>query len=494
MSGFVRGLVSGGVTVVVLLSAASIIAPLPQEDQGLVVEVEPNPVGSGSDEEDPEGEPEEPEPGAQAPALERAPAPDAAPTAPEAEAEGAPTESPQTGEIDLPPGSEFNRPPPEGEAIIPGTDQTALPGAAPAVPTPSTDIATPPAPDTAPGSVPQTDAEATGVMVAPDVVDASPTIPSTGEAPILPIPGATSPLEPSTEAQPARRINPTSPIGVAPNIAAEATPSMIRVPVPGHKIALPNVRTGRLPTVGGENAAQQAEESEIVFADPADLDAVARYAAPFEAEGDGPLFSVILIDAGEEGLDRETLKTFSFPVTFAVDASRPDAEQAMRDYRAAGFEVVLLMTGLPEGAQPSDLEVSLSAYLSRVPESVAIMDAEAGTLQSDRPLLTQLMAMLDESGHGVVTYDRGLNTAEKMAQAAKVPSALVFRVLDGEQEAGSTIRRYLDRGAFKAAQDGQVVVVGHSYPETVTALFSWALEGKGADLTMAPISAILRGQ
>ena len=49
----------------------------------------------------------------------------------------------------------------------------------------------------------------------------------------------------------------------------------------------------------------------------------------------------------------------------------------------------------------------------------------------------------------------------------------------------------LDRAAFKAAQEGRVVVVGTTRPETIAALMEWSIEGKGASVALAPISAVL---
>jgi polysaccharide deacetylase 2 family uncharacterized protein YibQ len=64
-------------------------------------------------------------------------------------------------------------------------------------------------------------------------------------------------------------------------------------------------------------------------------------------------------------------------------------------------------------------------------------------------------------------------------------------VLDRERESGVVIKRYLDRAALKAGQVGRVVVIGHSYPETVTALFSWAMSDRPATVALAPVSAVL---
>ena len=55
-------------------------------------------------------------------------------------------------------------------------------------------------------------------------------------------------------------------------------------------------------------------------------------------------------------------------------------------------------------------------------------------------------------------------------------------------------RRYLDRAAFKAAQEGRVVVQGTTRPETVQALLEWTVEGRAGSVELAPASAVLQVQ
>lgn len=412
-------------------------------------------------------------------------------------------EKPQTAETPAVVLPDPTAPAPDADPATPGAEQaapvqpgapeqstvTAQPGTTPGADTasaPSPSAPAPTSPATAPGSdaAPATPAPATTPQPAPEV--AAVPIPRNDTAlPSIP--------DPATPRQP----DPGD-VDADTDTQDTATPALgaLRVPVPGREIRLPDVRTGRLPTVGGDAAVTveaveaPAAEDEI---DPATLGALARYAAPFTREGEKPLFSIVLIDEGDGGLDRATLSTFTFPVTFALDPTRPGAADAMRAYRAAGFEVVLLARGLPEGASPSDLEVTLASYLNTLPETVAVMTPAQSALQSSRPLLQQLMAVTSETGHGVLTFDRGLNAAGQLARSFDVPAATAFRELDAEQEPASTIRRYLSRAAFKAGQDGQVVMVGRNYADTVTALFAWALESQG-DVTLAPLSAILRGQ
>jgi hypothetical protein len=107
---------------------------------------------------------------------------------------------------------------------------------------------------------------------------------------------------------------------------------------------------------------------------------------------------VILIDEPDDRLDIETLTRFSFPVAFAIDPSRPDAAERAAIYRAAGFEVLMLASVIPEGATASDTEVALSVARDRVPEAIAIMDTPESRVQSDRVVLEATVGVAARAG------------------------------------------------------------------------------------------------
>ncbi len=255
--------------------------------------------------------------------------------------------------------------------------------------------------------------------------------------------------------------------------------------------------SARLPQIG----ATRSDTTEAVVEEPAPeardadaprLDALARNASAFENSDGKPLFSVILIDDGSGGIDRSVLATFTFPVTFAIDPTRPDAKQAAEELSDAGFEVVALATGLPDGATASDVETTLEAHLAQIPQAVAVMDVAQGGLAAQRQLAEQALTFAARDGHGLIGWSGGLGPLEAAARKGDAPVALVYRALDNEDENSTRIGRYLDRAAFKAAQDGAVIMVGRARPETVTALFEWALDSKSGQVALAPVSAVLR--
>ena len=151
----------------------------------------------------------------------------------------------------------------------------------------------------------------------------------------------------------------------------------------------------------------------------------------------------------------------------------------------------MLATGVPEGAQAQDLEVAFGVMATGLPEAVAVIDTAAGQFQGNRLLAGQVVPLVAAQGRGLVTWDRGLNAADQVARREGLPATVAFRALDAEGEAAPVIRRYLDRAAFKAAQEGRVTVIGTTRPETIAALLEWAVEGRSATVALAPVTAVL---
>ena len=109
-------------------------------------------------------------------------------------------------------------------------------------------------------------------------------------------------------------------------------------------------------------------------------------------------------------------------------------------------------------------------------------------------MATQVVPILKAQGRGLISWDRGLNAADQVARREGLPSGMVFRKLDAGGENKAAVRRALDRAAFKAAQDGRVMVIGQTLPDTVAAVMEWAVEGRSASVALAPVSAVLTVQ
>ncbi|WP_071673367.1 divergent polysaccharide deacetylase family protein [Nioella nitratireducens] len=452
--GLISGLIWGALLAIVAVALLSLGAPLPDRPSPATPvvtaapETAPPPPSANTDDGSMTGA---------TGAVTQAPPPTEA-ASPTETAQGASTpsepERTATGpasEIPLPAGSEFNRPPEERDPALPGID--TAPAAPPQVVTQVPSPVASPMPNTS--SAPQPTATA--------AVEAPQAMPSPETDDTVTGPGNSAPLPPLAEDQP-------TPLGL-PQIEAD-----------------PAAETASAP----QGRPLQPITDPLTEADPeGPARAIDLYAAPFDAAETRPLMAVILIDDESFPLGRDVLTRFDFPVTFAIDPRRPDAAEAAQAYRAAGFEVVMMADVLLEETTPDEVPDLLHGGFDMVPEAVAVLDTPAQAIQGRRDVLETVVEDLASSGHGLVAYPRGLNMAEQAAGRAGVPAATLFREIDGDRERATVITRYLDRAAFAAAQEGTAIVVGHTYSDTVTALFSWALGTRSSEVALAPLSAVL---
>ncbi|MCU0903060.1 MAG: divergent polysaccharide deacetylase family protein [Tabrizicola sp.] len=226
-------------------------------------------------------------------------------------------------------------------------------------------------------------------------------------------------------------------------------------------------------------------------ATPADARPITQFATTFENPDAKPPMAIVLIDRGASDLDRAGLAALPFPVSFALDPLDPATPAHAALYRAAGREVVMLVTGIAEGAQASDVEVAFQSMEQGLPEAVAVMDLADTVFQNDRQLASAVVPILKAQGRGLLTWDAGLNAADQVARREDLETAMVFRDLGTAGADKIAIRRLLDRAVFKAGQDGRVSVVGEADPDTVAALLEWSVEGKAATVALAPVTAVL---
>ncbi len=462
--GLISGLIWGAFFAIVGVTVLSLGAPLPDRmmpaDAGMdETSVMADMPDMAANEAPQQSESAAPQSEAETPMDVAAPVETPEPAAP-ASPQSTPASSGPISSIPLPAGSEFNRAPAEEDAALPGTD--AAPSAPPQAASSLPSISAPPLPDTQSAPLPV----ATSNLQAP-VTSATPE----AESPATPTETASAP---APEAAPERLGLPQ--IETGPVAETETPPA-----------GQPLQRLTEAPVVGAETE----EGAAAPVATLEDLPAIEAFAAPFDESETRPLMAVILIDDGNFPLGRSTLTRFEFPVAFAIDPEREDAAEAAAEFRAAGFEVVLLADLFSEEIAEADVAGILDGGFETLPEAVAVLDSVSGVIQGNRDALQGVVEYLSDSGHGLVTYPRGLNVAQQAATRAQVPGGLIYRQIDEEQERATVITRYLDRAAFAAGQEDTVIIIGHTYSDTVTALFSWALGSRSEGVAIAPLSAVL---
>ena len=67
----------------------------------------------------------------------------------------------------------------------------------------------------------------------------------------------------------------------------------------------------------------------------------------------------------------------------------------------------------------------------------------------------------------------------------------MFRDFDESGQDATVIRRFLDQAAFRARQEGSVIMVGRLRPATISALLLWGLQDRAASVRLTPISEVL---
>ena len=370
----------------------------------------------------------------------------------------------------------------------------------------------------------------------PDANTADGAVMVDGDAPVLPSPQAVAPEEPVNEAELSISTDPSQPL--APQVPKEETafeeapldvipeeavvevaPETTAVPQPV-EVAPVEPQQPDAPSVDGEStfppvdtveeelrpkigrpAGSLVDRDDALVEQPADqvevvnLPPIDAFAVPFENADAKPLMSIVLIDAGADlegaAVGLPALRSFPAPITFAVDSSLPDAVARMNKYRGEGFEV-LAMIDFPDGATAGDAEVTLDAVLSQMTEVVGVLEGVGNGMQASREASDQATQILLSTGHGFVTQSKGLNTVAKLAEREGVPTSTVFRDFDSADQSPTVIRRFLGQAAFRAGQEGGVIMLGRLRADTISALLLWSLQVRAARVSMAPISAVLK--
>ncbi|WP_322893627.1 MULTISPECIES: divergent polysaccharide deacetylase family protein [unclassified Yoonia] len=290
----------------------------------------------------------------------------------------------------------------------------------------------------------------------------------------------TNPPEPAVELPEPEDLQPDPPkVAVSPPSSVENLPAPAAEPAPPPAPAVRVNRPGTEP------------EPELVEDMGPATPPLMRYAAVFDYAADLPLVAVVLMDDPAMRDAPAVIASLPFVPTMVLNAAAPDVTERMRAYRAAGIEVVL-EARLPQGARPSNIEVTYQAAFTSVPEAIAVFSDGTGP-EADGVVADQVMQWVAADGRGFVSMPRGLD-AMRPAATGDAPTALISREIDGAGETQAAIERNLAQASFRARQTGDAVVLGHATHDTLAALRSWANRSDPAQMSLVPVSAVLIAQ
>jgi len=409
--------------------------------------------------------------------------------------------APERTEVEVPAGSEFT---------LKREDTAAQ------RPKPIEQTTTAPAPEVMAPSVETSLNDATGLTNAPMVPEtglidpASPLTPEAGlaapaapERPRLPTITSALPSRPQTEAQSAA---PNQPKIERSNAGATLAPSLgsgqIVVPndpsapelrrgdqtAPKEETTEANVPTDQTNDTSLEQVSVDAIETEAPYGKAIDL-----YGRDAVSDDGKPMLSVVLLTDQLNAIDPNLVQALPIPVSFAVDPTNPAAESLLISLRQLEQEAVIL-TDLPSQAVVQDVDIALTALLDLLPQTIGIIERQVGALQQSRDVMLHLPEVLNRTGHGLIVYEKGLNTLAKEAVKAGTPVATIYRDLDGAGQNERTIRRFLDGAAFRAANNPSdpIVVLARLRPETMSAILIWALQDRAQKTSVVPVSQLMQ--
>ncbi|MEN8832724.1 MAG: divergent polysaccharide deacetylase family protein [Pacificibacter sp.] len=278
--------------------------------------------------------------------------------------------------------------------------------------------------------------------------------------------------------------------GVSPVLGS---PQAMELTLPDRDDAPSNIELSlRTPDTDAPTPSITAGVNEVPLIVVDDLPALVVNSADFTKSGEGPEVAVILIDAGGPMPTKDLLDQVPFPVSIAVDALAPDARARAQSFRAAGLEVLAII-GLPEGAQAQQVGQVIDAARAALPMSVGFLDVPSASFQASPDTAAQVVAAAGASGHGIVSFSRGENALVDQAALADQPAALVFRDIDGRDQDGAAIKRFMDQAAFRAGVDEGIVLLGRTHEDTLKALAEWSETSRVSNVEMVPLSFILTG-
>ncbi len=221
--------------------------------------------------------------------------------------------------------------------------------------------------------------------------------------------------------------------------------------------------------------------------------AIELYASETVYDEGKPKLSIVLSTESLNSIDPNLVEALPIPVTFAVDPTNPSAGALLSSLRELQQEAVIL-ADLPLEASEQDVDIALTALVNFLPQTIGVIERQAGALQKSRDASQYIPEVLNRTGHGLIVYEKGLNTLAKEANKLGTPVAMIYRDIDGNDQNERTIRRFMDSAAFRAANDTSepIVVLARLRPATMSAILIWALQDRAQKTALVPVSQLMK--
>ncbi len=214
------------------------------------------------------------------------------------------------------------------------------------------------------------------------------------------------------------------------------------------------------------------------------------FALPVVPSTGKALLAIVIDDMGQSTEYAKKLAALSFPVTFSVLPGQPRSAQVAGIAKGAGLDLLLHLPMEPEGypdinpgpyalyanMSPVELRRLIRENILRVPGVMGINNHMGSRLTSSPSAMQAVMAEIrNQRLFFLDSLTIPHSVAALEAVKAELPAYRRNIFLDNVRDV-NTIIKQLQKAERIALKKKQAVVIGHPYPETLTALKKWGKE------------------
>lgn len=220
---------------------------------------------------------------------------------------------------------------------------------------------------------------------------------------------------------------------------------------------------------------------------------------------DGPRLVVIIDDLGESLQQARELLSLSYPVTFAILPHSSRTREVARLAAKGGRDVLLHQPMEPRdyphradpgpgalfvGMSGEEIRAILAENLSQVPQALGVNNHMGSRFTADSAGMGEVLGEVKKRG---LFFLDSLTTVDSVVQkqADRIGLAILRRhiFLDNVQDVQAILFQ-LRKAESLALSSGEVIAIGHPYPETLEALKIWDAE-RDRRVQVVSVSVIL---
>ena len=220
----------------------------------------------------------------------------------------------------------------------------------------------------------------------------------------------------------------------------------------------------------------------------------------------GPMAAIVIDDLGPSRASARHAIALPAPLTLAFMPYTEGLAPLLGDARGKGHELLLHIPMEPLSAaidpgpkalttdqEPWEIRLRLEWGLDRAPGVVGVNNHMGSRFTADPGAMAKVMQVLGEKGLLYLdSRTTSSSVSERIAAAFDVPFLGRDIFLDHEKPGRTSVLDQLQKVADIARKRGYAIGIGHPHAETLAALEIWLDRLDEENLTLVPLSAIMR--